>query len=148
MTTIYDELNALQKSNLSQIKELKNKIERIELDKHDQFIDLVNGIIDVIDTFEKAEEVIIEKELNKSEESIKVMNRYNTVQSKLLKLLQKYGITKIDFPEKKLMVGFCKVIETEPDSTKANDTIITIVRNGYIRGKELIREAEVIIVKN
>jgi len=148
MTTIYDELNALQKSNLSQIKELKNKIERIELDKHDQFLDLVNGIIDVIDTFEKAEEVIIEKELNKSEESIKVMNRYNTVQSKLLKLLQKYGITKIDFPEKKLMVGFCKVIETEPDSTKANDTILTIVRNGYIRGKELIREAEVIIVKN
>lgn len=148
MTTIYDELNALQKSNLSQIKELKNKIERIELDKHDQFIDLVNGIIDVIDTFEKAEEVIIEKELNKSEESLKVMNRYNTVQSKLLKLLQKYGITKIDFPEKKLMVGFCKVIETEPDSTKTNDTIITILRNGYIRGKELIREAEVIIVKN
>jgi molecular chaperone GrpE (heat shock protein) len=40
------------------------------------------------------------------------------------------------------------VIDTEPDSNLPNDTIIEIVRNGYIHGKELIREAEVIIVKN
>ena len=61
---------------------------------------------------------------------------------------KKFGITKIDFPENKLIVGLCKVIDTEPDNKLPNDTIIEIVRNGYIHGKELIREAEVIIVKN
>ena len=57
-------------------------------------------------------------------------------------------MTRLEFPENRLLVGFCRVIDTEPDTDLPDDTILEVVKSGYIRGKELIREAEVIIVKN
>ena len=71
-----------------------------------------------------------------------------TIQKKLLSLLQKHGVTKIEFPDNRLIVGLCEVVETEADSNRKNDEIISIIRNGYIRGKELIRPAQIIVVKN
>ena len=75
-------------------------------------------------------------------------NRYNSVKTKLLNLLQKYGITKIEFPDNRLIVGLCEVVETEADGNRKNDEIISVVRGGYIRGNELIRAAQIIVVKN
>lgn len=48
----------------------------------------------------------------------------------------------------RLIVGLCEVVETEADSNRRNDDIISVIRNGYIRGKELIRPAQIIVVKN
>ena len=134
--------------NLKNIQQLHNLTEKYKLEKQDQFLDLIIGIIEVIDTFEKSEEAIIERNLNTHENSQKIINRFTSVLKRLHKLLKKNGVTKLEFPENRLMIGFCKVIDTEPASNLPNDTIIEIVRNGYIHGKELIREAEVIIVKN
>ncbi len=55
---------------------------------------------------------------------------------------------KVEFPENKLIVGLCEVVETQADGNKKNDEIISVVRTGYIRGKELIRAAQIIVVKN
>ena len=134
--------------NLKTIKQSRILAEKYKLEKQDQFLDLVIGIIEVIDTFEKSQDAINERNLNKDDNSQRIINRFISVLKKLHKLLQKNGVTKLEFPENRLMIGFCKVIDTEPDSNLSNDTIIAIVRNGYIHGKELIREAEVIIVKN
>jgi len=134
--------------NLKRIQHLHNLTEKYKLEKQDQFHDLIIGIIEVIDTFEKSEEAINERKLNTEENSQRIIKRFTSVLKKLQRLLQKNGVTKLEFPENRLIIGFCKVIDTEPDSKLPNDTIIEIVRNGYIHGKELIREAEVIIVKN
>jgi len=143
-----DKLTDLHKKNLIEIVDLKNKLESSIQEGHDLFINIVLDIIDVIDTFEKAEEVILDKGLGKAEGGSKIMERYKSVNKKLSNILHKHGITKIEFPENRLIVGFCKVVDTEPDQAYPNDTILSIVRNGYHRGKELIRESEVIIVKN
>jgi molecular chaperone GrpE (heat shock protein) len=45
-------------------------------------------------------------------------------------------------------LDLCEVVETEADSQRKNDEIISVIRNGYIRGKELIRPAQIIVVKN
>jgi molecular chaperone GrpE len=145
---LFSDQKAELTDNLKNIQQLHNLTEKYKLEKQDQFLDLIIGIIEVIDTFEKSEEAINERNLNADENSQKIINRFTSVLKKLHKLLQKNGVTKLEFPENRLMIGFCKVIDTEPDSDLANDTIIEIVRNGYIHGKELIREAEVIIVKN
>ena len=63
-------------------------------------------------------------------------------------MLHKNGITRIEFPDNRLIVGLCEVVEKEPDSNRDNDEIISIIRNGYIRGKEVIRPAQIIVVKN
>ena len=145
---LFSDQKAELTDNLKKIQQLHNLTEKYKLEKRDQFRDLIIGIIEVIDTFEKSEKVIIEKNLNTDENTQKIINRFTSVLKKLHKLLQKNGVTKLEFPENRLMIGFCKVIDTEPDSNLSNDTIIEIVRNGYIHGKESIREAEVIIVKN
>jgi molecular chaperone GrpE (heat shock protein) len=144
---LYDQQNDIV-DKLLRIKELNNNLEKCQIEKNDLFINYVKDIIEVIDTFEKAEEIINERGLNQQEESKKVINRYTTIQKRLFKILQKRGVSQLQFPENKLIIGFCDVVETEPNPDLENDTIIKVVRNGYIHGKELIREAEVIIVKN
>ena len=134
--------------NLKTIQQLHNLTDKYKVEKQDQFLNLILGIIEVIDTFENAEKAINERNLNTDDNSQRIINRYTGVLNRLNNLLQRNGITKLEFPENRLIIGFCKVIDTEPNSILANDTIIDVVRNGYIHGKELIREAEVIIVKN
>ena len=142
------ELENIITLNLQSANNLKNEVEKKENEKHDQLKDISLGMIDILDSFERVEESLIEKGMDKNEEASKTMNRYKTIQKKLLNLLQKYGITKIEFPDNRLIVGLCEVVETEADRNRKNDEIISIVRSGYIRGKELIRAAQIIVVKN
>jgi molecular chaperone GrpE (heat shock protein) len=142
------ELESIIVQNLQSSNRLKNEVEKKENEKHDQLKDISLGIIDILDSFERVEESLIEKGLTKDDAAGKIMNRYKTIQKKLLNLLQKHGITKIEFPENRLIVGLCEVVETEADSNRKNDEIISVVRSGYIRGKELIRAAQIIVVKN
>ncbi len=143
-----NELEQLIVQNLKSTNLLKNEVERKENEKHDLLKDISLNIIDIIDSFERIEESIIEKEYNKIDEVNKTTSRFRTIQKKLLSLLQKHGVTKIEFPDNRLIVGLCEVVETEADSNRKNDEIISVIRNGYIRGKELIRPAQIIVVKN
>ena len=134
--------------NLQSTNNLKNEVEKKVNEKHDLLIEISKGIIETLDTFDKVDEWLIEKGMDKNEDSVKTKNRYNIVKTKLLNLLQKYGITKIEFSDNRLIVGLCEVVETEADGNRKNDEIISVVRGGYIRGNELIRAAQIIVVKN
>jgi molecular chaperone GrpE (heat shock protein) len=142
------EKNNLSISSINTIKELNVRVEQLESEKNNQFLQLATGLITVMDTFEKLKQAISKKILNKSNKGKKVIKRYKKVGRSLEALLLQFEITKITFPDKKLINGFYKVVGTEPDASQPEDTILSIVKNGYIRGSELIREAEVIVVKN
>ena len=143
-----NELEQLIIQNLKSTNLLKNEVERKENERHDLLKEISISIIDILDSFERIEESVIEKEFHKIDEVNKTVSRYKTIQKKLLGLLQKHGITRIEFPDNRLIVGLCEVVETEADSNRKNDEIISVIRNGYIRGKELIRPAQIIVVKN
>ena len=142
------ELEQLIVQNLKSTNLLKNEVERKENEKHDLLKEFSISIIDILDSFERIEESVIEKEYHKIDEVSKTVSRYKTIQKKLLGLLQKHGVTRIEFPDNRLIVGICEVVETEADRNRKNDEIISVIRNGYIRGKELIRPAQIIVVKN
>lgn len=127
---------------------LRNDLVTKELEKQDQLKEVALSILDILDSFERIEEGLIERGYDKVEEANKTINRYKNIQKKLLNLLQKYGVHKMEFPDNKLVIGMCEVVGTEPDATKVNDEIILIVRNGYVRGEEVIRNAQIIIAKN
>ena len=93
------ELENLITLNLQTANNLKNEIEKKVNEKHDLLIEISKGIIETLDTFDKVDEYLIEKGMDKNEDSVKTKNRYNSVKTKLLNLLQKYGITKIEFPD-------------------------------------------------
>jgi len=134
--------------NLKSTNHLKNEIEKKENEKHDLLKNISLNIIDIIDSCENIDEWVIDNQYNEVDEARKTNIRYRTIQKKLLALLQTQGISKIEFPDNCLIVGLCEVIETEADRNRKNDEIISIIRNGYIRGKELIRPAQIIVVKN
>jgi molecular chaperone GrpE (heat shock protein) len=148
INTLKSQLNQIIVENLQSINHLKNAIEQKENEKQDLLKDLSLKIIDVIDSFENSEEWVTENELNKADEVRRSLSRFKIVHRKLLGLLKEHGITKIEFPDNRLIVGLCEVVETEANSQKKNDEIISVIRNGYIRGKELIRPAQIIVVKN
>ena len=142
------QLSRIIVENLQSNNHLKNEIEQKEDEKHDLLKDMSLNIIDIIDSCEHIEEWIIENNYNEIDEVKKTNSRYKIIQKKLLGLLQKNGISKMEFPDNRLIVGICEVVETEADSNRKNDEIISIIRNGYIRGKEPIRPAQIIVVKN
>jgi len=142
------ELEQLIIQNLQSNSLLKNEVEQKENEKHDLFKEVSLKIIDVIDSFENSAEWVAENDFDKVEEARKTVSKFKIVHRKLLGLLKSYGVTKIEFPDNRLIVGLCDVVETEADSNRKNDEIISVIRNGYIRGKELIRPAQIIVVKN
>ncbi len=148
ITLLKTQLSQIIVENLQSNNHLKNEIEQKENEKHDLLKDISLKIIDVIDSFENSEEWVVENELNKIDEAKRAVSKFKIVHRKLIGLLKNYGITKIEFPDNRLIVGLCEVVETETDSNRKNDEIISIIRNGYIRGKELIRPALIIVVKN
>ena len=91
MNASIKELEKLITQNLQSANNLKNDVERKGNEKHDQLLEISKGIIETLDSFDKIEEWLIEKGLDKSEDSVKTKNRYASVKTKLLNLLQKYG---------------------------------------------------------
>ena len=143
------ELESIFTNNLKLLNTLKYDVEKKETEKNDLLKEISNKIIDVIDSFELIEDNFKERGLVKNEYVVKSMNRYKTIQRRLYRLLADYHITKMEFPEKRLIVGWCEVVGTEPDNSKQNEEIITIIKNGYCRfKKDVIREEQVITVQN
>lgn len=134
--------------NLGTIKELSNHVEHLELEKSSQFTQTATGIITFMDSFEKLNKSISKKALNKTKKGEKILDRYKNTRKSLEELLLQFEITKITFPDDQLIPGFCIVVDTKPDADLPDDTILLIVKDGYIRGTEVIRAAEVIVVKN
>lgn len=134
--------------SLSENLNLRNKIKEQDKEKHDLMNDFFSSIIKTIDMFESKEENFLERFKGKNADAEKIINSYSMIKKQMLNILKNHGVTQLEFPENRLIIGFSKIIDTEPDPNKKNDTIISILKNGYIRGKELIREAELIVVKN
>lgn len=127
---------------------LNNKIEEIE-GKHSKEIDSIFcEFITVLDTFERAEQIIAERNLGENEDANKAIKRLLNAKKKVLFVLEKFGVERIEFPDNMSVDELCVVTDTEPDSSKPTGEIISIDKPGYKRQGHLIRPAEVVIVKN
>ena len=132
----------------SKLKELDKRLEQSESEKKDQFLQWATGIITVMDTFEKLKKAASKKAINNTSKGKKVLDRYKKARKSLKQLLMQFEISKIKFADNQLIDELFIVVGTEPDANKPDHTILSIVKNGYIHGSELIRKAEVITVKN
>ena len=88
---IEEKISEIQKSN----KELSNRIEE-NICKREKYLDeIFLDIIATLDIFEREENIIEEKEWNKSEDSIKAIKRLLNTKKKLLSILDKYNVQKL-----------------------------------------------------
>ena len=126
----------------------KNEIEEISLNFERKTDSLLSEIISIIDAYEKAETKVKELGLEEDEKAQKAIKRLLQPKKVALSVLSKYGVSQIDLLGKSLNENLCTVVETEPDNERENDTVLSIEKNGYIRGERLIRRAEVVVVRN
>ena len=129
------------------ILEQKHKIEDLENEKETELDSIFKDLLSVIDAFDKADRRLAEQ-YSENEDIQKARKRFATSKKKLLEILNKNNVNEILFPDGLATLEDFQVEDTEPDSTKPNNTIISIEKAGYRRNGRLLRLAEVIVVKN
>lgn len=144
ISKIEAEITKIKKENLQQ----KNEKEELSLN-HERMIDaLISDFVGVIDAYEKAESKIKEMGLSEDENVQKVIKRMSQPKKVALSVLSKHNVSRIDLDGKIMDENTCTVVDTEPDSEKEDGYVLSIEKDGYVRGDRLIRRAEVIIVRN
>lgn len=144
LSKIEAEITKLKQENLKQ----RNEIEESALNHERQIDALLNDFIQVIDAYDKVELKVKESGLADDENAAKAVRRMLQPKRVALSVLSKYNVNQIDLDGKMIDENLCTVVDTEPDSSKEDGLVVSIEKNGYVRGDRLIRRAEVIIIKN
>ena len=144
LATIEKEITLIKQENIK----LKNNLEESSLSLERQIDALILEVIQVIDAYDKAELVVKERGYNDDETANKAIKRMLQPKKIALSILSKYNVTQIELDGKIINEDLCTVVDTEPDSTKEDGLVVSIEKNGYVRGDRLIRRAEVIIIRN
>jgi molecular chaperone GrpE len=139
-----DCITSLLRENLT----VKNEHEETIKGQERKIDEIFCEFLTVLDTFERAEQTIKERELDRDETTKKAINRLLNAKKKALGVLEKYNVQKIEFENNKSVEELCEVADTEPDPSRETGDIVSIEKQGYKRQGHLIRPAEVIIVKN
>ena len=142
-TEVFQEITQLKQDYLK----LRNKNEEDTLAYERQIDSLINEIIQIIDAYEKSENKVKESGLLEDENAQKAVKRMLQPKKVALALLAKYDVSQIDPDGKIVDDNICTVVDTEPDPDKEDGFVISIEKNGYLRGDRLIRRAEVIVVR-
>ena len=141
---IANKVSELSRENLT----LRNQLEEFEKSQDKRIDEIFCEFLTVLDTFERAEQTIKERELDKDETTKKAINRLLNAKKKALGVLEKFNVQKIEFENNKSIEELCEVADTEPDPGRETGDIVSIEKQGYTRQGHLIRPAEVIIEKN
>lgn len=103
-------------------------------------------LLAVLDAFENIFTNIDAKQDSFDKSTKRTLKSFQAIHRKLVRLLEKDGITKIDLTTGKAEIGLCKIVETRESDEMEDGSIISVVRSGYRHGNSIIRPAEVITV--
>ncbi len=107
-------------------------------------------LLDILDAFENIEETI-EAKKNRYDKSARMLSKnIRAVHRKLIRLMKSDDIVTMDFPDDRAAMDRCKILDVREAPGMENETILTVVKNGYIDRKDgsVLRKAEVITVSN
>jgi len=105
---------------------------------------LLLKLLNLADTFEKAESNISHEEPRRLESAV---DGFNTVQKLFNKLLKNEGIKRIIVKGEKFNPNFHEVIFVKHDSEFEEDTILEEIQVGYLLNSNLLRPSKVVISK-
>lgn len=141
---IEDKIAEIQRNN----KILLNKQEEESLSKEKELDSIFLDAIEILDVFNREEKIIADHKWNMSDESQKTIKQFGNVKKRILSFLSKYSITKVEFANGLSNDDTCTIVDTEPDTTKQDCTVISVEKDGYMRNGHVLRRAEVVTVKN
>jgi len=108
------------------------------------------NLFEVLDAFENLDETIKAKEDCFDKTSRMLSKNIRSIYRKLIRLLKANHIVQIEFPDNKARMDYCKVVDTRESAGLGNETILSVVKSGYIdmHQNTVLRKAEVITVLN
>ena len=147
---------------MSKFDDLRDEIKRLcdenkkmanwsssQKDSNDNLVsDVCKEFLQVLESFEWAEATIHERGLDQSRISTSAISRLLTAKTKLLEVLEHYGVYRVTFENGKYDASKAKIVGSVVDNEKEDGTVARIEKDGFIRNDKLLRMAEVTIVKN
>ncbi len=108
------------------------------------------SLLEIADAFDNLEDLIRAKQEHWDKSARRMAGNVRAIHRKLLRHLETCHIVPMDLAGRKATMELCKVIETQESPEQADETILCVVKMGYIdpRGGEAVRKAEVITVRN
>lgn len=108
-------------------------------------VDMIQGILPIIDNFERALQVPQDK-LNDDVKSF--ISGYEMIYKQLLQVLEKEGVKKIDAKGKPFDPNFHQAVMRVPSDEYDDDTVVEVLQEGYTLGDKTIRPAMVKVAFN
>ena len=112
--------------------------------------DLLSGLFEVMDAFDTLESNLQDRKASLDKPARMLGKNIRSIHKKLARTLKSNGIDQITFQNNTAVMTQCKILETKPDPNLANETLLKIIKNGYINNYDgtILRKAEVITVRN
>ena len=130
MSKINDVREYVRRSLEENIK-LNNWISTQEKVNDDHIGDICKDFLQVLEAFEWAEETIHERGLDQSKISTSAITRMLTAKSKLLEVLESYGVKKVTFPDGKMNSVMAVVVDTVANPEKVDNTVVSVLKDGF-----------------
>ena len=107
-------------------------------------------LFEILDAFENLSENIKEKEEGFDRTTRMLVKNIRSIQRKLIRFLEANKKFQIEFPDSKAKMEYCEVVGTKEMADMENETILSVVKTGYIDKKynTVLRKAKVITVLN
>lgn len=111
---------------------------------------LYSGLFEVLDAFEGIEETLQAKEEDLNKTGKRLGKSIRAVHRKLVRFLKANDVVPMEFPDRMADMKLCRIVDTQESRDLENETILSVVKKGYIQQKEakVLRKAEVITVLN
>ncbi len=108
------------------------------------------SLLDILDAFENVDEMIEAKKDKFDKPAFMLSRNIRSIHKKFMHLMKAGHIVPMEFPDNKARMTFCKIIDTRIEPEMENETILAVVKKGYVRKQDgaILRKAEVITVLN
>lgn len=105
-------------------------------------------ILEAVDAFDRVFRAIHGKEAEVTRQMKIWIGNFRTVKRLLEALLEKEGVRPIENLEGGFDPHWHKVADTVVDPARHEGAVVQEARRGYVRGKKVLRKAEVVVVRN
>lgn len=143
-----DVLSADAGALLREAAELKLAASEAKRAEEKRIEKLLLQILDANDGFERVFRGVQSKEDQVTKQMKIWLGNFRTVRRLLENILEEHGVTPIQNLDQGFDPQWHKAAETIADASRAEGTIVEEIRRGYLRGKEILRKSDVVVVHN
>ncbi|WP_430932187.1 nucleotide exchange factor GrpE [Saccharicrinis sp. 156] len=144
-----NQLNQLVDLNLENEKQLlahRNEIKTLQREKDEEKRKFLISVIEMVDAFERKEENLHKK--HEEADAKKIIKNFAIVKKRMLNVLNDNDVSEVELKHFEIDSSVVMIVDTVKDESNRNDYIAEVLKKGYKIGGNILRQAEIILVKN